>query len=93
MQDHETLKRKETANGEFPYISESVRTLPQLLKGFEPRVDIYDRALLFLLTGREKDECMQYWREADDGSLFTFGDSEQDDDTAINQSKFEKYLV
>jgi hypothetical protein len=62
-----------------------VRTLQQLLKGFEPRTDKYDRALLFFLTGREKDSCMQFWRESDDGGLFTFGETEEDfDEGAIN---------
>ena len=35
--------------------------MPQLLKGFEARTDIFDRMLLYFVTGRETQSCMQFW--------------------------------
>jgi len=73
-----------TTHGDFAYISDAARTMPQLLKGFEPRTNTYDKALVYFLTGLEEDSCMKFWHE-DVDFLFTFAES-QDEDGLINLS-------
>ena len=49
------------------------------MQGSEARTDIYDRLLLFLLTGNEIQSCMENW----------LGDDLEFMDTKLN---FDKYL-
>ena len=38
-----------------------------LLRDFRPDLSLPDRMVLALITGREKDDCMEAWRGLDDG--------------------------
>lgn len=61
-----------------------MRTVPQLLKGFEPRTNVYDRALLFALSGSDLESCMQFWLEFN-GQLYSQSEDEDNDDDSSDE--------
>ena len=48
---------------DFEFHADQVRTISQLTKGFEARTNLYDRLLLYFLTSKENDSCMQSWQD------------------------------
>ena len=50
-------------HADFKFITNKIRTVQDLILGFEHRTDVFDRLLLYFLTGNEVEECMQAWRD------------------------------
>ena len=77
----------------FKFIDEQVQTVPKLLKNFETRTDVYDRMLLFLLTGKDEyKNCVQNWQVNDEAEIEKVFTYDTDNKILASHQNFMKYL-
>ena len=77
----------------FKFIDEQVQTVPKLLKGFETGTDVYDRMLLFLLTGKDEYKgCVQNWQDSDEAEIEKVFTYDTDNKILASHHNFMKYL-
>ena len=77
----------------FKFIDEQVQTVPKLLKGFETGTDVYDRMLLFLMTGKDEyKSCMQNWQDGDEAEIEKVFTYDTDNKILASHHNFMKYL-
>ena len=55
LEDDQAEEVEEYGDGDIVELSE-------LLENFKPENNLIDRMLLYQITGRELDQCMQNWR-------------------------------
>ena len=64
--DGDDFYPKARSSRDFEFCAQQVRSVPQLLKGFEAKTNLYDNMLLYFLTSREHGSCMQFWLEEEE---------------------------
>ena len=85
--DSGTAVKPEPDQYDFKFIAGQIRTVPDLLNGFEPRTDIYDKMILYFLTGIESQSCMQNWQV-----IKAQGPLDTESDIFVSRPDFTKYL-